>query len=113
MTLEVEEAAVRITLEYPAYGQVRAANELKKNGILISGGGVRSIWQRHDLETFKKRLNVLEEKAAKKASCTRKNRSSLSREDVRNVKKVWRRSNPSILVILSLRTRIMSGISSE
>ena len=62
---ETEEAVVRMAIEYPAYGQVRAANELKKNGILISGGGVRSIWQRHDLETFKKRLKLLEEKAAK------------------------------------------------
>lgn len=62
---ETEEAVVRMAIEYPAYGQVRAANELKKNGILISGGGVRSIWRRHDLETFKKRLKILEEKAAK------------------------------------------------
>ena len=62
---EVEEAVVEMAIEYPAYGQVRASNELKKKGILVSGGGVRSIWQRHDLETFKKRLKVLEEKAAK------------------------------------------------
>jgi transposase InsO family protein len=62
---EVEEAVVQMAIEYPAYGQVRASNELKKMGILVSGGGVRSIWQRHDLETFKKRLKVLEEKAAK------------------------------------------------
>lgn len=62
---EIEEAVVRMAIEYPAYGQVRASNELKKNGILVSGGGVRSIWQRHELETFKKRLKVLEEKAAK------------------------------------------------
>jgi hypothetical protein len=38
---------------------------IKKKGILVSGGGVRSIWQRHNLETFKKRLKALEEKAAK------------------------------------------------
>jgi transposase InsO family protein len=61
---EVEEAAVQMANDYPAYGQVRAANELRKKGVLVSGGGVRSIWVRHGLETFKKRLNVLEEKAA-------------------------------------------------
>lgn len=62
---EVEEAVLQMALEYPAYGQVRVSNELRKKGILVSGGGVRSIWQRHNLETFKKRLKVLEEKAAK------------------------------------------------
>jgi len=62
---EVEEAVVKMAIEYPAYGQARAANELRKEGVLVSGGGVRSIWQRHNLETFKKRLNVLEETAAK------------------------------------------------
>ncbi len=61
---EVEEAVVHMAYEYPAYGQTRASNELKKAGILVSGGGVRSIWVRHGLETFKKRLRVLEEKAA-------------------------------------------------
>jgi transposase InsO family protein len=54
-----------MAIEYPAYGQMRVSNELRKEGILVSGGGVRSIWQRHNLETFKKRLNALEEKAAK------------------------------------------------
>jgi transposase InsO family protein len=62
---EVEEAVVEMALEYPAYGQTRASNELRKRGILVSGGGVRSIWQRHGVETFKKRLTALEEKAAK------------------------------------------------
>jgi len=62
---EIEEAVVKMAFEYPAYGQARAANELRKTGVLVSSGGIRSIWLRHNLETFKKRLASLEEQAAK------------------------------------------------
>ncbi|MCK4573400.1 MAG: IS481 family transposase, partial [candidate division Zixibacteria bacterium] len=62
---EIEQAVLQMALEYPAYGQMRASNELRKQGVLISSGGIRSIWLRHDLEVFKKRLKALEEKAAK------------------------------------------------
>jgi transposase InsO family protein len=61
----VEEAVVAIANELPAYGQLRASNELKKRGISVSPGGVRSVWLRHDLHTFKRRLKALEAKAAK------------------------------------------------
>ncbi len=59
-----EEAVVNIAYEYPAYGQQRASNELAKKGITVSPGGVRSIWLRNDLESFKKRLKALETKVA-------------------------------------------------
>jgi Integrase core domain/Winged helix-turn helix len=61
----VEDAVVNIALDFPAYGQERAANELRKRGIIISGGGIRSVWIRNDLESFKKRLKALEDKIAK------------------------------------------------
>jgi transposase InsO family protein len=59
-----EAKVVQMALDFPAYGQLRASNELRKVGIFISSGGVRSIWQRHDLEVFQKRLKALEAKSA-------------------------------------------------
>src|SRR6202012_811322 len=61
---DVEEAVVKMALDYPAYGQSRACNELRKQGMFISAGGVRSVWQRHDLEIFDKRLKRLEARIA-------------------------------------------------
>lgn len=61
---EIEEAVVKMALDYPAYGQCRACNELRKQGVFISAAGVRCVWQRHNLEIFSKRLNALEERVA-------------------------------------------------
>ena len=61
---EVEQEVTKFAVDFPAYGQLRASNELKKKGVFVSPGGVRSIWLRHDLETVKKRLKALEAKAA-------------------------------------------------
>lgn len=57
-----KKAVTEYLIEYPAHGQVRTCNELRKQG---SASGVRSIWLRHDLENFKKRLKALDAKVAK------------------------------------------------
>ncbi|KTD32941.1 transposase (ISSod13) [Legionella nautarum] len=42
-------------VEYPAHGQLRTINELRKKGIFVSPSGVRSVWLRHQLASFKDR----------------------------------------------------------
>lgn len=60
----VEKAVLDYALEQPAHGQHRTSNELRKRGVFVSGSGVRSIWLRHNVESFKKRLAALEAKVA-------------------------------------------------
>ncbi|MCG9722175.1 IS481 family transposase [Shewanella sp. Isolate7] len=62
---QIEQAVIKHAVDFPAHGQARASNELRKQGIFVSGSGVRSIWLRHDLENFKKRLSALEDKVQK------------------------------------------------
>ncbi|MBC3917682.1 IS481 family transposase [Undibacterium sp. CY18W] len=59
-----ESAVAAFAVEQPAFGQVRVSNELRKRGIFVSPSGVRSIWLRRDLESFRKRLAALERHVA-------------------------------------------------
>ncbi|HAU8293425.1 TPA: helix-turn-helix domain-containing protein [Vibrio vulnificus] len=61
---ETEQAVIKYAIDFPAHGQVRTSNELRKLGVFISPSGVRSIWLRNDLENFKKRLIALEKQVA-------------------------------------------------
>jgi transposase InsO family protein len=60
----IEQAVLRMAFDYPAFGQFRTSNELRKQGVFISPGGVRCIWKRNDLEVFEKRLKALETRVA-------------------------------------------------
>ena len=60
----IEGAVAAFALEQPAFGQVRVSNELRKRGVFIPPSGVRSVWLRRDLESFKKRLVALEKHIA-------------------------------------------------
>lgn len=59
-----EQSVLDYAVAYPAHGQVRVSNELRKAGIIVSGSGVRSIWLRNGLANFKDRLKALEVKVA-------------------------------------------------
>ena len=63
--IELEEAAVALAIEQPAWGQVRIAEALKRQGLSISPAGVRCVWQRHELTSMKLRLKALEAKVAR------------------------------------------------
>lgn len=60
----IEGAVLAFAVDNPAAGQVRVSNELRKQGIFVSPSGVRGVWLRHGLETFRKRLQALEKKSA-------------------------------------------------
>ena len=62
--VDIEQAAVEMAIEQPAWGQVRVSEALKRRGLSISPAGVRCVWQRHDLTSMKLRLKALDAKVA-------------------------------------------------
>jgi molybdenum-dependent DNA-binding transcriptional regulator ModE len=65
---DIEEKILAYSLEFPTHGQVRVENELKKQGFIVSAGGIRGVWLRHNLATKKERLKRLEEWAKVEAN---------------------------------------------
>jgi transposase InsO family protein len=61
---KTEAAVIDYAVEFPAHGQARSSNELRKRGVFVSPSGVRCIWLRHGLANFKNRLKALEAKVA-------------------------------------------------
>ncbi len=62
----IEDEVIDYAIAFPAHGQHRASNELRKRGTFVSGSGVRSIWVRNALANFKQRLKALEAQVAEK-----------------------------------------------
>ena len=61
---EIEKMILDYSLEFPTQGQRRVSNELKAKGIMVSDGGVRGIWLRHNLLRKSDRLKRLEKYSA-------------------------------------------------
>ena len=57
---EIEQAILDYSLTRPTHGPLRVAQELALQGINVSAGGVRGVWQRHDLLSKHDRLLRLE-----------------------------------------------------
>ena len=54
----IERRIMETTLQQPAWGHTRIANELSKEGLRVSPTGVRGVLVRHDLNTMAKRLKA-------------------------------------------------------
>lgn len=60
----IENRVIAYAIDFPTHGQLRTSNELRKEGVIISPSGVRSVWLRNELANKKKRLTMLEKKMA-------------------------------------------------
>ncbi len=63
---EIEKAVLDHALAHPCHGALRVEQELRLQGIAVSSGGVRGVWQRHDLLTKHERLLRLEKATAQR-----------------------------------------------
>ena len=73
---KVEEAILAHAMDHPCHGALRVSQELRLEGIEVSSGGVRGVWQRHGLLTKHERLLRLEK-------ATTERQVELSEEQVR------------------------------
>ena len=63
---EIEAAVLAHALDHPCHGALRVEQELRLKGLAVSSGGVRGVWQRHNLLTKHERLLRLEKATAER-----------------------------------------------
>jgi len=56
----IEDRILKEALDHPTHGALRVAQDLALEGLAVSSGGVRGVWQRHDLVSRHDRLLRLE-----------------------------------------------------
>ena len=77
---EIETRVLELSIEHPAWGQVRISDELALREVAVAPSTVRNIWIRNELETRYKRMLALEERSAAKGF-------KLSEEQIRLLEK--------------------------
>ena len=70
-----EHAVIASAIEQPAFGQHRTSNELRKQGVFVSGSGVRSIWVVITWRTLKSVSKHLKKRLPRKGSFSAMHRS--------------------------------------
>jgi transposase InsO family protein len=63
---EIETAILDHALDHPCHGATRVEQELRLRGLAVSSGGVRGVWQRHNLLNKHQRLLRLEKATAER-----------------------------------------------
>ena len=104
----VERAVIELAIENPALGQLRVAHELLQRGIVVSSGGVRSIWLRNELETMKKRLKALETRSAQEGFVLTE-AQIVALEKAKSQREAAGEIRPTIPAILAARIPILSA----
>lgn len=64
----VETLILESAFLHPTRGQDRIARDLRDASLYVSASGVRYVWQRHNLETLKKRVAYIESRLGKRES---------------------------------------------
>jgi len=57
---EIEDRILKEALDHPTHGALRVAQDLALEGMSVSSGGVRGVWQRHGIASRHERLLRLE-----------------------------------------------------
>ena len=66
VSAEIEQAILDHALAHPCHGSTRVEQELRLEGVQVSSGGVRGVWQRNGLLTKHERLLRLEKVTAER-----------------------------------------------
>lgn len=81
---DTERSVLKMIDENPAMGPMRLSNELRKIGVFVSSTGVRGIMLRHNLETFQKRLERLDQEFNHGRVLTEKQIQALEKKKIRD-----------------------------